>query len=619
MAYTGTLTASGGTAPYSWTVTGLPPGVTPAGTSTATVTVSGTPTTMGTYMTVAAVTDANGHSNSYDVTITIGTATAACAARGNEAALTSATPYAFLVQGNYVDIAGDTDLGVAFAGSFTPNGDGTITAADFDYNAEIADGQQSLVVNLAGSSYSFGSDGRGCLSLAFSGLTPGARPPAAKKRSFHAGVSAPAKHASSRRKRSAKLRAEQLGTTLGNLTLSFALGALDGNHVYHLGRIMEFDNTAGGGTVAAGMMHLQDPTSFALSALHANYAFGTSGWGLGDDFDYRIGIAGTFANSSGAFSSGVADVNLGGEPSGELSGGSGQINGTVSTTTGRATGTYSIPDGANGTLTYDFTIYMVDASDFYYVSSDSVANVPLLSGRALATNASFAAAPLNGYYLFSDTGWDDDNGGNFAEIATLNLTSAGALPSITLYQNDVGSTDTVTYTNASYATESSGRTSVSGGSLNTPPVIYLTSGGDTGESITGFSVGTDLNSSTGVLVSLGTTTAPAYSVANIAGTYAAGSAEDVDGDNGSLVGNFTFSGTGATGTYTNIYDNCSVGSSNTSGATGNGIITVNPDGSGSFDSGAHVLVTNGSQIYAIDFGDEADPLLYVFDQDTLPN
>src|SRR5277367_3181608 len=47
-AYTGTLTAVGGVAPYKWMVTGLPAGVTPSVSTTATETVMGTPTTAAT-------------------------------------------------------------------------------------------------------------------------------------------------------------------------------------------------------------------------------------------------------------------------------------------------------------------------------------------------------------------------------------------------------------------------------------------------------------------------------------------------------------------------------------------------------------------------------------------
>ncbi len=63
-----TLSATGGTAPYTWSATGLPPGVT-IGSSTGTV--SGTPTTAGTYNVTATATASSGGSGSTTFTFTI--------------------------------------------------------------------------------------------------------------------------------------------------------------------------------------------------------------------------------------------------------------------------------------------------------------------------------------------------------------------------------------------------------------------------------------------------------------------------------------------------------------------------------------------------------------------
>jgi Zn-dependent metalloprotease len=64
-----TLSASGGTAPYTWSATGLPPGIT-IGSSTGTV--SGTPTTAGTYNVTATATASAGGAGSTTFTFTIG-------------------------------------------------------------------------------------------------------------------------------------------------------------------------------------------------------------------------------------------------------------------------------------------------------------------------------------------------------------------------------------------------------------------------------------------------------------------------------------------------------------------------------------------------------------------
>lgn len=65
-----TLSASGGTAPYTWSATGLPPGLS-IGTSTGTI--SGTPTTAGTYPVTATAKDAASRTGSTTFTWTIST------------------------------------------------------------------------------------------------------------------------------------------------------------------------------------------------------------------------------------------------------------------------------------------------------------------------------------------------------------------------------------------------------------------------------------------------------------------------------------------------------------------------------------------------------------------
>ena len=95
-AYSGSLTASGGSTPYAWTVTGLPDGVTAANLSSATVSIAGTPTTAGTYDVSAVITDAKSATALYTVTIIVSASaaltSAACsgttaAARGNESGI----------------------------------------------------------------------------------------------------------------------------------------------------------------------------------------------------------------------------------------------------------------------------------------------------------------------------------------------------------------------------------------------------------------------------------------------------------------------------------------------------------------------------------------------------
>src|SRR5271156_6622207 len=124
-AYAGMLSAVGGVPPYTWTVTGLPAGVTPAASTTSTETIMGTPTTAATSTVSVSLSDSSGLSASQTFTIVIPTTTAVtCTSRGNESVLTASAPFAFLVKANDANF----NHPIAIAGSFTPNGDGTIKA-----------------------------------------------------------------------------------------------------------------------------------------------------------------------------------------------------------------------------------------------------------------------------------------------------------------------------------------------------------------------------------------------------------------------------------------------------------------------------------------------------------
>ncbi len=73
LAYSGSLTASAGTGSYTWVVKGLPAGLAATGTSSATLTVSGMPTTPGTFEVTASVADSNSRVDSYTSGIAVST------------------------------------------------------------------------------------------------------------------------------------------------------------------------------------------------------------------------------------------------------------------------------------------------------------------------------------------------------------------------------------------------------------------------------------------------------------------------------------------------------------------------------------------------------------------
>ncbi len=604
-AYSFSLTASGGAAPFTWAVTSggaLPPGLAISSGGV----ISGTPTTAGAFgpyvFTVRDSSNATAVSGSLTFTV-LSAVTAACVPAGNEAALVSATPYAFLVKGT--DGNGKP---IDIAGSFTPDGKGGITSASIDYNG-FSNGPQQVQVDLAGSSYSFGTSTIGCLYLAFSGQGPAATRTSRVRASAHFG------HGQVVRENDAKELAATPVPAVSSAKFSFSLGAFDGT-VYHTGRIIEFDSLATG-TNASGFIHLQDPSTFSLSSLQPNFAFGLDGWTAASTGLFRTAIAGSFSNTSGQLSTGYADLNNGGTPSGSLNGGSGTLSSAIDTASGRGSGTYTLPV-TGGNLSFDFAFYILNGSDLILISTDSpvaVGSAPLLAGRILASSPSYSADAVNGYYIAASQGLvvNGSSVANLAQVGTFNA-AAGVVPLAVFYLNSGGSYSATPYFNGSYTLDpTSGRVLLSG-LTSADPVLYLTAGSASDDEITGFLVGSDSAASSGVVV-FQSITHPAYLTSDIAGTYAVSTQEDVDGLNGSVGGTFSFPGTGK---YTSTQN------TTTPGNTGNifnppptGFVTVNSDGSGSLSGGNFPLVTNGNVLFAIP--NSGDPLLYVFTVGTIPN
>jgi Putative Ig domain len=599
-AYPGTLAATGGATPYAWTEKSggaLPAGLSLTAGSGA---IAGTPTATGTFGPyVFTVTDANNKaadSPSLMITVVSSTAEAVCAAtptpRGKESLLTS--PYGFELNGEDAN-----DLPVAYVGSFTPDGKGGITAADIDFLGFTV-GHESLQVQLAGSSYSYGPDGRGCLYLAFSGLNTAAQPELSIENN------ASLRHGNAARRINVHPAGQSANT--GTVTFSFALGSSG-----QVGRIEEFDYV-NSMFVQAGMIMVQTPGDFSISKFAQHFAFGGAGWLTvsGGDID-RAAIAGTVSvsNSTGALTNSFADDNIGGLPSGSLSGGSGSLGTTVSSTTGRGTGSYTIPNGAS-TLTFNFVYYVLNADDFFFLSTDAPGTVGAveLLGRALSSSS--GSQSLNGFYIPAVSGIDlnvgpVDVGGNDVAIGTIETTSEGAIPKATIYENDGGSFTTNSSTNGSYVTLASGRTTFTGIG-NNPPVAYLTNTASV-NSVAAFLVGTDSSTLSGFLA-LQSTSTPNFNNASVDRAYAFGSFEDVVGINGSTASAFAFSGTG---NYTNVRDQVTVGeTASKPNQIGSGMLTVNTDGSGNFDGNTQVFVTNGTVILAIDATSGAQPLGYIF-------
>lgn len=346
---------------------------------------------------------------------------------GSEAKLNG--QYAFLLQGF------DANGPVAIAGSFTANGAATnnITAGQEDVNRNIVAGVTNPTITTAGSSYSIGSDNRGCLTLV-------------------------------------------AGTTTS--TYRFSLGSFAGTpSVATKGHMVSFDAT---GTNVVGVFEKQDSSAFSNAAFSGNFAFGASSPTLKSGTASRFGVAGTFTASGGNITAAEVDTDDNGAPMHISS----------------FTGTYTVAASGRGTLTLNppgttvnAGFYVVSANEALLMSIDPQTGVnanSLFGGSVLKQSGGpFGIGSLNGTNIISIDGMS----GTGSDVQVGFLTPAGnGTFTLSTDENKAG-TITTNSLSGTYTVASNGRVTVTGGT--NPPVIYLVSANK------GFLVGTDTSVITG--------------------------------------------------------------------------------------------------------------------------
>lgn len=277
--------------------------------------------------------------------------------------------YAFLLRG------GGQNAGyLATIGSFTADGNGHVTGGSLDSNAHFG-AQIGLSILAAGSSYSIGADGRGCLTLA--------------------------------------------NSNGGAPTFRIAVGALDGSNHATQGRILRFTDNNGVGPRAQGVLMKQDAAAFA-TAISGNYVFAeegvtATGARLASEGLYHADGAGILTN----FDSDSADGD-----------------GNVDTNDTAGSGTYSSTVDANGRGTAivkggNAVFYIVSSSEFLAMTTDPIGPAaPILSGdnrKQTAPAGGFAQTSLDGNaYVFYETAVDSATGGNAVLAGLAKFTTNGA-------------------------------------------------------------------------------------------------------------------------------------------------------------------------------------------------
>jgi len=406
VAYSAPLQASGGTTPYTWTVasgSSLPSWLT-LGNSGTNWSLSGTPTAAGTSTFSLTVTDSTkptAESKTQSLSLTVG-ASAACGS-GNEGALSG--QYAFSLSGY------NASGFMAAIGSFTADGSGHIMAGTVDSNG-ISLGVKNGSITTSGSSYSVGSDNRGCATI----VTP-----------FY--------------------------TFKTRFALDTTSGAATG------GAIQEWE-PAPSQYIASGLILKQ-----TVPASLPNGVWVYEQFGVFSTSQTRTAVVGTLTASNGSFIAGEYDSDAGGSHS-THTGLTGSYTAPVATT-GRFTTTTTLSG-----ITAHRAAYLVSGTRFLEITTDALGSTTsALVGDARLQSGSLT---LSGNLAFYTSGIISGGTGGIVDFGR--VTISGSTLTASVYEDEAGTWTTPTpFTETcGFAIDSYGKMTLSGSSCQTnAPVIYL--------------------------------------------------------------------------------------------------------------------------------------------------
>jgi Putative Ig domain len=566
VAYSTSLAATGGTAPYTWT---LKSGTLPAGLSLSTGgAISGTPTTAGAASITVQVSDSATTAQTADsgnLTLAISggtlTITSTVATVG-----TVGTAYNFQLQAtggvppySWNATASTLPAGLALSDagvvSGTPTAAGTsnpsITVTDETTTNSISQ-PVAFTINPAGTPLADGN-----YSFQFSGTAADGNPVAIDG-TFEVvkgavGVGAYDENELNQTPvidqvftgGSASIGSNGLGQlelTLQNGNITFALAApasaaTAGNDADM--RIIEFDDTSGKGMRGSGVLKVSTFDG-SLSAIKGGYAFGFSGF---DMHSQPFAMAGSFqADGAGNITSGVLDGN----DAGALLNGNALTGSYTVDPVGR--GIISLKLSPSATLTFAFS--QVSPTELLVISGDTTsAMVPLVAGTALQQTGTLSNASLTGTNVLALTGSAVQTALLIPDV-TLGLLTSDGNGNLTATYDEYKATllTPQTYT-ATYAVDAAtGRTPIT--ASGTPPILYLVS------NTKAFVVGTDASASSGTVEAQ---SGSPFTNASLKGNYLGGTVPWPDLQVVSLVaadgagnGQFTSNTSGSSGLQSNV-------------------------------------------------------------------
>jgi hypothetical protein len=510
VAYSSTafLTANGGTAPYTWSISSgsLPNGLQ---LNASTGQITGTPTKTGTFPFTAKVTDSSSPTQTATANLSIvinspleiTTTSLPSGSVGTSYSATLAAsggvpPYSWTVT------SGDLPAGLSLnkttaviSGTPTATGTSTFTVSVSDSETPTEESTTNLSITISSASCPNNASFKGNYTTAMEGWnTDSTAVQSAALASFAADGNGNITggildtddgnngHQNGTFTGTYCISSNNLGTMKLTLSAPYSTTntfAVTLNSTGSNGRIMFYDST---NTKEVGPLLLQDTSAFSTSKIDGDYAFGMVGVdSVGGSA--RFAVAGQFNSNGSGTLSGIADGND------LLSGVSSQVTLTASDFTvassGRGTVTLNFSGGSmNFSLQFAFDV--VSATQLAMIETDGPkTDRPLLVGQALQqSTTAFTDASLDGNAIVASQSLTS---GTTPSVSGGIITTNGAGTSIGLsLDQNVGGTVGTFSGSGTYSVASNGRVTLSGSGLgNNPPVLYLVTKNQ------GFVVGTD--------------------------------------------------------------------------------------------------------------------------------
>jgi hypothetical protein len=617
-AYSATVQASGGTAPYAWSVSSgtLPPGITMASSTSSSVTLSGTPTTaqQGTQFTVQVKDSVNKTGTkafTVNVTSTIsvaiskkvaGIAPAATAVTFNAALQNDSANQGvnWTLTANGADcspacgsLSGATATSVTYTPPATlpasPNNMAKVTAtavadaskSDFSLFS-ITNSPLSACTNSGNEAalngkYAFllqGSKAVGSAQMIGSFTANGAGKITAGEVDINGTASTHANLDTTATSYSVGTDNRGCMTLVNGSTstvVHFALSGVTAN-VAAKGRLIQFDDTLGTtGVRATGMLMKQDSTAIS-SNLNGNYAFSVSG---NDSVAARYAAAGAVTISGGLLSAGEVDTNDAGTAA-HATGAAGLLGTTVDAN-GRGTFTLS----PTVLFPTNFTFYVVSSSEVLVASTDAISiTAPVVTGEMRLQSGTFTNASLNGISVLHTAGISGTS--RSASVGTLTANGSGSVTAA-ITTDTAGTLAPVANTTTTYAVAANGRATLAASAVK---VVYLTAAN------AGFVVGNDAATTTGELEAQA---AGPFSASTLTGAFSFGTENVGSNASSTEVGIATPDGSGTAALSIDLSSHSGLSIDNNQSST----YTVNADGTGTI-SGDSFIIVSPSKVVVLD-------------------